>query len=169
MIYRVRGMLESDVEAVLALAAALPSAPHWPRESYLAALGPESQPKRIALVAEAFESGGPKIAEIAGFAVASLLPPESELESIAVAPAFQRLGVARRLVEVLRGELRAAGVRDLLLEVRASNQAALGLYRSLGFEQTGRRLNYYANSDASPSASPDPGTREDALLFRLAL
>ncbi len=158
MIYRVREMLESDVEAVLALAASLPSAPHWPRESYLVALDPEARPKRIALITETFEGGSP---QIAGFAVASLLPPEAELESIAVAPAFQRLGVARRLVEVLRGELRSACATDLLLEVCESNEAALGLYRSLGFEETGRRTNYYAN--------PAVSTLEDALLFRLAL
>jgi len=35
------------------------------------------------------------------------------------------------------------GTREVFLEVRESNAVALSLYRELGFEQTGRRPNYY--------------------------
>jgi ribosomal-protein-alanine N-acetyltransferase len=136
--YRVRRMLEADVEAVAALAVGLPTAPHWGREAYLAALDQQSRPVRIALVAETAER------RLAGFVLASVIPPEAELESIAVAPQFQRMGVARQLFEVLAGELVAAGVTELLLEVRASNAVALGLYRALGFVESGRRPGYYA-------------------------
>ena len=33
----------------------------------------------------------------------------------------------------------------ITLEVRQSNEAALALYRKYGFEQSGRRKNYYDN------------------------
>jgi ribosomal-protein-alanine N-acetyltransferase len=92
---------------------------------------------------------------VAGFAVASLLPPQAELESIAVALAAQRQGLARRLFAVLADELQAAQVTEVLLEVRASNQPALGLYQRLGFAETGRRPRYYH----------DPV--EDAVLMHL--
>jgi ribosomal-protein-alanine N-acetyltransferase len=95
--------------------------------------------------------------EVVGFAVASLLPPEGELETIAVVPTAQRQGVARRLFAELTAELRAAQITEVNLEVRASNHQALGLYRRLGFAETGRRVRYYH----------DPV--EDAVLMRLRI
>jgi [ribosomal protein S18]-alanine N-acetyltransferase len=136
---RMRPMTAADVEAVTALAASLPAAPQWQRSVYLAALDPQASPVRVALVAET-ASG-----ELIGFTVASVIPPEAELESIAVALEFQREGVARRLFEFLATELAAAGVKEVLLEVRDSNEAALSLYRMLGFAETGHRPCYYAH------------------------
>jgi ribosomal-protein-alanine N-acetyltransferase len=132
------------------IAGSLKGAPQWPREAYLAALDSESVPQRIALVAEVARHD-----RVVGFAVASLLPPEAELELIAVAAEAQRQGVAARLFAALAGELRGAGIFGILLEARAHNEPALRLYRRLGFTETGRRLRYYH----------DPV--EDAVLMRL--
>ena len=63
---------------------------------------------------------------------------------IAVAAASQRRGIAGRLFAALQQEFCAAGVTQVVLEVRASNHPALALYRRLGFTQTGRRPRYYA-------------------------
>jgi ribosomal-protein-alanine N-acetyltransferase len=82
---------------------------------------------------------------VTGFAVASLLPPEAELELIAVDPAAQRRGLAHLLFAELAAELRAAQVNEMILEVRASNLPALTLYLSLGFVESGRRKDYYLN------------------------
>jgi len=138
----VRRMQVADVEAAIALAAELPTAPHWKAGMYLAAIT-----TGVAVVAEVAEG-------LAGFAVASVIVPQAELESIVVAAEWQRQGVARRLFEALTGELAAMGVDEVLLEVRASNKAAMGLYYSLGFEETGRRRGYYSDPE------------EDALLLR---
>lgn len=148
----IRRMTEADVDLVIELAARLEQAPHWPRSAYLAALDPFATPRRSALVAE--ESG---TARIAGFAIASLIESTAELETIAVAPQQQRRGVARRLLAALTAELRQAGADELILEVRTSNHPALGLYRSLGFAESGRRPRYYH----------DPV--EDAILMSLRL
>ena len=148
---RIRRMTAADVDAAVALAAALPTAPQWSREVYLAALDPVTRPVRVALVAET-ASG-----DLAGFAVASLVPPEAELESIAVAAAYQQQGFARRLFAGLARELTAAGVTEILLEVRASNAAALAAYYALQFEQDGVRQNYYSHPT------------EDAVLMRRIL
>lgn len=145
----VREMWAADVAAVMAMAEELPSAPHWPAATYQAALSGGAGPDRLALVVE--DAGG----EPVGFAIALLLPPEAELETIVVARGHQRRGLARRLVQALIEGLRGRGVGQLDLEVRASNGAALGLYRGLGFAEVGRRRNYYV----------DPV--EDALLLRL--
>ena len=53
-------------------------------------------------------------------------------------------------------ELRAAGTQRLFLEVEDGNDAALGLYRSLGAVPVGRREKYYDNG-------------ADAAIFSLAL
>jgi ribosomal-protein-alanine acetyltransferase len=147
---RIRRMTEADVDPVMELAAGLEQAPLWPRSAYLKALDPKATPRRIALVAE--EGGA-----VAGFAVASLIESQAELETIAVAPEQRRRGLARRLFFALTEELGPAGAREFILEVRASNHPALGLYRSLGFAETGRRPRYYH----------DPV--EDAVLMTLAL
>jgi ribosomal-protein-alanine N-acetyltransferase len=94
---------------------------------------------------------------VVGFAVASVVPLQAELETIAVAAEGQRRGVGRNLFAFLAGELAIAHAEELFLEVRASNRAALALYLSLGFKETGRRSRYYI----------DPV--EDALLLALRL
>ena len=148
---RIRRMIPADLDPVIRIVASLEQAPHWPRSAYLAALNPEAAPRRIALVAEAQQ------AAILGFAVASLLPPQAELESIVVASNIQRQGIARQIFSALAQELKIAQIAELLLEVRASNDAALAFYRDAGFVETGRRPRYYA----------DPV--EDAVLLKLSL
>ena len=152
---QIRQMTAADVARVLEIAASLPESPHWPESAYLDALNPESTPRRIALVAAGSELAGSS--QVEGFTVASLLPPQAELESIAVAAGSQRRGLGRMLFDALANELRKAGALQITLEVRESNHAALAFYRCAGFSQTGLRRAYYA----------DPV--EDAVLMRLDL
>jgi ribosomal-protein-alanine N-acetyltransferase len=142
-------MTAADLDRLMEIAAGLEQAPHWPRDVYEAVLGADI-PRHIALLAETPGA-------VAGFAVARLTPPEAELETIAVAAAFQRRGVARQIFSVLADKLLRAGVSVVLLEARASNYPALEFYRSRGFVETGHRVHYYA----------DPV--EDAALMRLGL
>ena len=148
--FRIRPMMESDLEAVVRFAAALPSAPQWSRSMYIA-FSAEVSLRRIALVLEADQT------DLAGFVVASLTPPEAEIESIAVATNLQRKGLASRLVAELITRLHRREVTELHLEVRTSNHAARKLYASFGFDVFGIRRCYYA----------DPV--EDAVLLRLHL
>ena len=147
---QVRPMQALDLDRVAVIAAALKDAPHWPRAIYEAALRPGAVPERLCLVAS---SNG----AVAGFLVAAVIAGQAEIESIAVAPDRQRRGIGRELLGAAMRELRARGVADVFLEVRASNTAAQGLYRAAGFAECGRRPAYYA----------DPV--EDAVLLRLHL
>jgi ribosomal-protein-alanine N-acetyltransferase len=149
---RIRRMTPANLDRVIEIAESLKQAPHWPPAAYVTALDPQSAARRISLVAEDPETGA-----VQGFAVAVVLPPEAELETIAVAAEVQRRGLAQRLLAALATELRSAQVTAVILEVRASNVPALALYLSLGFEETGRRPRYYA----------DP--QEDAVLMSLRL
>jgi len=136
--FTIRPMMPADIDAVVAIAAGLPGAPHWPGSSYQAIFAPDASPQRIAIVAQAPGD------RTAGFVIASIIPPQAELESIAVAAKFQRQSLASKLFGSLQASLRAHNCSQILLEVRQSNHAGLALYRALGFSQTARRPNYYS-------------------------
>lgn len=89
-----------------------------------------------------------------GYAVLSTVLDEGNLDNIAVAPEARRRGVADALLDVLTGFGREH-LTTLMLEVRASNVAAIALYKKHGFAAVGQRKNYY---DAP---------REDAILMTL--
>ncbi len=148
----IRRMGAEDVDKVMALASGMEDAPQWQRSAYDAVFDLSSTPRRIGLVAVDAQSG-----ELVGFAMASLLPPQAELESVAVGKGAQRRGIGSRLLKQLAAELKEAGAGEFLLEVRASNWAGLSLYRSFGWRQVGVRPGYYAHP------------KEDAVLMSLVL
>ena len=98
-------------------------------------------------IALAAESGG----RLAGYSILTRQADAWHLMNIATAPAFRRLGVASELIAASLA-LVGRGV-PVTLEVRASNEAAIALYRRFGFRTIGTRTAYY----------PDDG--EDALLM----
>lgn len=68
-----------------------------------------------------------------------------EVRNIGVDPAHQGQGIGRRLLDELL-KFAAAGV--VYLEVRCDNEAAIALYRDVGFDQVGLRPGYYKGVDA---------------------
>lgn len=95
--------------------------------------------------------------QLHGFVLLSHLLDEAEVLEIGVAPQYQRAGLARQLLQHALQQLAQLGIERLMLEVRASNFPALGLYRALGFVEDGRRAGYY------PAATG----HEDAVLMSL--
>ena len=96
-----------------------------------------------------------------GFILIRRVAEEAEVLTLAVRPSARRRGVGRGLVAQASENLRGQGVASFYLEVATDNIAALGLYRSLGFAQCGKRRSYYAAENGSP-----PG---DALVMRCDL
>ena len=74
--------------------------------------------------------------------------------NLAVDPDCRRKGLGKELILSLIEALRQRGSRCLTLEVRDSNAPARALYEGLGFQEIGRRRNYYRNP------------REDALIYK---
>jgi [ribosomal protein S18]-alanine N-acetyltransferase len=72
-------------------------------------------------------------------------PFEYEVHTIGVDPAYQGRGIGRRLLDEM---LNFAADAVVHLEVRTDNEAAIGLYRSVGFAQVGLRKRYYRISGA---------------------
>lgn len=136
----VRPLRRGDLAEVFAIERRSFRAP-WSPSMFLVEL---ARPDVVALAAEA---GG----RLAGYSVLSRQADAWHLMNVAVEPAFRRLGIASRLVA---GSLAAVGTSaPVTLEVRASNDAAIELYRTLGFRCVGTRTAYY----------PDDG--EDALIM----
>ncbi len=95
-------------------------------------------------------------ARVAGYFVAMPGVGEMHLLNITVAPEWQGRGLAAEMLDTLEAHCRAHAFETLWLEVRASNERAMALYRRRGFAAVGTRRGYY------PAAR---GTREDAVVM----
>jgi [ribosomal protein S18]-alanine N-acetyltransferase len=94
---------------------------------------------------------GPGAAELVlGYIVFWLVHDEIHVLNVATALEARRRGVGRALMAAAENAGRSRGARISTLEVRRSNEAALALYRAIGYRQVGVRANYYAeeNEDA---------------------
>ena len=111
---------------------------------------------RVLVAEESGRAGGEGGAApvLVGYVLALVMADEGEIADVAVSPDARGRGVARALLDQIILDMVTDGVRALYLEVRESNAAARGLYRSLDFEQVGRRRGYYQHP------------KEDALLLR---
>ena len=92
--------------------------------------------------------------QVVAYACASISFDEGEILRIGVLPAFRRQGIGETVWARMLAQLQSRGVEKVFLEVRASNEPAKALYGKLGFQQVGRRPNYYRNP------------KEDALILR---
>ena len=95
--------------------------------------------------------------ERAGYGEIRMVAGESQVYNMAVAPQFRRQGVGEALLEHFIKVSEERGCRCLTLEVRAGNEAAMELYKKLGFHEVGRRRGYYQKGG------------EDAVLMDLDL
>ena len=112
--------------------------------------------------AQLLVAGSAESPELLGYFVAMKGLDEVHLLNITVAPALQRQGWARVLLEALSVWSRGQGAQWLWLEVRVSNTRARSVYESHGFKQVGTRRRYYPASPGLPKG-------EDAIVMSLAL
>lgn len=140
-------MVARDLNAVVAIEAQAYSFP-WTRGNFIDSLA-------AGYSAEVLESEGAPI----GYFVAMAGVDELHLLNITVTPACQGQGHGTRLLERVQGLARQCSLTQLLLEVRASNERARGLYLRRGFVEIGQRRGYY------PAATG----REDAVVMSLAV
>ena len=86
--------------------------------------------------------------ETAGFCIFWIVGGETEILNIAIAPKFRRKKFAQKLLEYIIESSRKQGSSSIFLEVRESNEPAINLYLSNGFEKIGIRKKYYIDEDA---------------------
>jgi ribosomal-protein-alanine N-acetyltransferase len=146
---QLRPMQYSDLDGVLAVERAAYSFP-WTRGNFIDSLA-------AGYLAEMLLD---ERAGLVGYYVAMAGVGEMHLLNLTVAPAQQRRGHSRTLLDALEHHCREQGLAALWLEVRASNARARQVYARRGFAEVGLRRGYY------PAAK---STREDAIVMSLAL
>jgi len=85
----------------------------------------------------------PATEKVVGYAGVLVMADEGYITNVAVFPEYRRRGIAAQLIQVFDNFARGNHLAFLTLEVRPSNASAIALYRSFGFEEAGRRRNYY--------------------------
>jgi [ribosomal protein S18]-alanine N-acetyltransferase len=80
---------------------------------------------------------------IAGYIVTCAGGERAEVVSIAVDPRYRGIGAGKALMRHTLARLKRAGVKRVLLMVRAANTAGLAFYRWFGFRRVGRVARYY--------------------------
>ena len=141
-----RPMTEADLESVLKIEYAAFSHP-WTRGIFLDGLGKY----QIWLMFEGEQQ--------VGHGVVQIILDEAHLLNITVKPESQGRGLGLKLLEHLMSIAYANKARECFLELRDSNTAAFKLYERYGFNEIGRRRDYY----------PAVGGREDAVVMACTL
>lgn len=90
--------------------------------------------------------------DIAGYMGLSKIAGEGYVTNIAVLPSFRRKGIGNALLEYVIHDCKKE-LEFISLEVRASNDAAISLYKKFGFIEAGMRKRFYTHPD------------EDALIM----
>lgn len=138
-----RRMTEADVESVLNIEFAAFSHP-WTRGIFLDCMQSGYECWLMFL-------GGQQV----GHGVLSAAGDECHLLNLTVKPESQSNGLGGKLLEHLLLQGKQRGAETAFLEVRESNHSAIRLYERIGFNEVGRRRDYY----------PAVGGREDALVM----
>jgi ribosomal-protein-alanine N-acetyltransferase len=138
---------EGDIDAIAILEAAVQEFP-WTRRHFADSL---AAGYRLRVCRDGFA--------LAGFSVAMTVLDEAHLLDIVVGRDWQGRGLGAALLRGVMDEALGSGAGTIFLEVRASNEQAIGFYERFGFSRIGRRRGYY----------PAAAGREDALIYQREL
>ena len=144
----VRPAVEADLPAVRAVDAEAFATDAWSAAAWQAEWDGVPVMRHLAVAVEDDR--------VVGYGIVATIADVADLHRIAVAADQRRHGLGAALVRALIAEARRRGCTRMLLEVEASNEAALALYGRLGFVEIARRQAYY-------------GAGRDALVLELGL
>ncbi len=130
-------MCEDDIEGVAALEAACFSVP-WSKDIVSELV---TSPYDETWVIREDKN------KIIGYITYRISDDIAELMRVAVDPACRGRGYSKILMDKMMRSAARKGVRDLTLEVRPSNTAAVSLYRSYGFREETVRKGYYTDPE----------------------
>jgi ribosomal-protein-alanine N-acetyltransferase len=142
-----REMNKADVDVILRIEQQVHAHP-WTGGNFTDAL-------KSGNICKVYEDGK----EVLGYTVLMPAVDEMQLLNISIAREYQRKGWGRKLLGAAVEIARGMTMRRMLLEVRTSNVAALGLYRVAGFSEIGLRRGYYLADNG----------REDAIVMECLL
>jgi ribosomal-protein-alanine N-acetyltransferase len=142
----IRALESRDIEWVLAIQAVCPEIAQWTMWDY-------DRVARGEMAGWVAEENG----EVIGFLVGRRVTSDLEILNFAVRADDRRRGIGAELLRAALDWAHAFQAAHAILEVRASNLAALHFYERYRFEVVGRRARYYT------------APIEDALLLTATL
>lgn len=84
---------------------------------------------------------------IVGYIMYTIMYENGDLLNIGVSKKCQRQGYAHLLMDHMLNQMKDAEVEMVTLEVRVSNEPAINLYKSYGFEIGAKRRQYYKDGE----------------------
>lgn len=103
---------------------------------------------------------------IVGFIGVWMLPDEAHIVTIAVREGYRRQGLGELLLISAIGLSQQQGEALITLEVRVTNDAAVGLYEKYGFEKVGLRSRYYSDNHEDAYVLTVPSVVSEAYCRR---
>ena len=105
----------------------------WSEKSFLESMEREDTVFLVALEDE----------KVVGYIGCYCIAGAGEITNVAVKASHRRKGIGGKLLQKLYEEGAALDTQEYFLEVRESNEAAIGLYLRQGFVKEGIRKNFY--------------------------
>ena len=93
--------------------------------------------------------------QVVGYSILSVAAGEAHILNLCVDPSFRQRGYGEQLLNAIIEHAEAVGVQEMFLEVRPSNEKAIGLYSKKGFRKIAYRPAYYQATEG----------REDAAVY----
>lgn len=89
---------------------------------------------------------------IAGYIISRYQDSKCHVLNLCIAPVHQKKGLGQYLLQTLIDSLAATWINSVMLEVRPSNEAALALYKKMGFLQIDIKNSYYRDASGTEDA-----------------
>ncbi len=121
----------------------------WTLEGYQREL---NSPNSDLLVLQPQREVGTSSEPLIGIACLWAILEEAHITVLAIAPQYQRQGLGQAMLCALLTSAHQRGLEWATLEVRSSNGGAIALYQKFGFEEVGKRRNYYQDGNQSEDA-----------------
>ncbi|MEN9581296.1 MAG: hypothetical protein RJA70_4305 [Pseudomonadota bacterium] len=112
--------------------------------SRISGVCPDLESERQKEYCQIWVAAGPGVQ---GYLLCWWVADELQIVDLAVEPGARKRGTASVLLEEVLAAARSHGTATALLEVRASNTAALALYTKFGFQVARRRASYYVDGE----------------------
>ena len=134
----IRPMTTADLPAVLEIEKALFPIDAWTDALFLDELAEVSISRDVSVAI--LDS------ELVGYASFRYVGKQGDVNTVAVAGGQQGKGIGTALMDWLESQAALRNVREIFLEVRSDNEAAIKMYDARGYERIDIRRNYYGNT-----------------------
>ena len=134
----IRPMTTADLAAVLEIEKALFPIDAWTDALFLAELAEVSISRDVSVAI--LDS------QLVGYASFRYVGKQGDVNTVAVASGQQGKGIGTALMDWLESQAVLRNVREIFLEVRSDNKAAIKMYATRGYERIDIRRNYYGNT-----------------------